>query len=60
MVLRGVGGHKQSAMDGSGGGSDELRNFFLVEDRWQAMGPFRIGSVGDAPSSLERLTGKEP
>jgi hypothetical protein len=24
------------------------------------MGPFRIGSVGDAPGSLERLTVKEP
>src|ERR1700730_5942887 len=56
----GVEGQQQSAMEGSGGCSDELSNFFLAEDRWQAMVLFRIGSVGDAPGSLERLTVKEP
>jgi hypothetical protein len=45
-------------MEGSAGRLNELRNFFLAEDRWQVMGPFRIGSVGDAPGSLERLTVK--
>src|SRR5580692_924925 len=56
----GVERHQQGAMEGSAGGLNELSNFFLAEDRWQAMGSFRIGSVGDAPSSLERLTVKEP
>src|SRR5947207_252357 len=56
----GVERHQQGAMEGSAGGLNELSNFFLAEDRWQAMGPFRIGSVGDAPGSLERLTVKEP
>src|SRR5260370_26475865 len=56
----GVERHQQSAMEGSVGGLNELGNFFLAEDRWQAMGSFRIGSVGDALGSLERLTVKEP
>ena len=56
----GVERHQQGAMEGSAGRLNELSNFFLAEDRWQAMGPFRIGSVGDAPGSLERLTVKEP
>ncbi len=42
-------------MEKSGGRIDELRNFFLAEDRWQAMILFRIGSLGDAPALLERL-----
>jgi hypothetical protein len=56
----GVEGHQQGALEGSAGRPNELSNFFLAEDRWQAMGRFRIGSVGDAPGSLERLTVKEP
>src|SRR5580658_8254599 len=56
----GVEGHQQGAMEGSAGRLNELSNFFLAEDRWQAMGPFRIGSVADAPGSLERLTVEEP
>jgi hypothetical protein len=47
-------------MEGSAGGLNESSNFFLAEDRWQVMGAFRVGSVGDAPGSLERLTVKEP
>jgi hypothetical protein len=56
----GVERHQQSAMEGSAGGLNELSNFFLAEDRWQAMRPFRVGSVSDVPGSLERLTVKEP
>src|SRR5216683_7392453 len=56
----GVERHQQGAMEGSAGRLNELSNFFLAEDRWQVMRPFRIGSVGDAPGSLERLTVKEP
>ena len=33
----GVERHQQSAMEGSAGGIDELRDFFLAEDRWQVM-----------------------
>ena len=47
-------------MEKSGGRIDELRNFFLAEDRWQAMILFRIGSLGDAPAPLERLGVEEP
>src|SRR5260370_10752862 len=56
----GVERHQQSAMEASVGGLNELSNFFLAEDRWQAMCPFRIGRVSDAPGSLEPLTVKEP
>ena len=45
----GVERHQQSAMEGSAGRLDESSDFFLAEDRWQAMAPFRIGSLGDAP-----------
>src|SRR5260370_37703826 len=51
----GVERHQQSAMEGSVGGLNELSNFVLAEDRWQAMGHFQIGRVGDATGSLERL-----
>jgi hypothetical protein len=43
-------------MEGSARGQDQSCDFLLAEDRWPVMGPFRIGSVGDAPGSLERLT----
>src|SRR3984893_1328824 len=56
----GVERHQQGAMEGSAGRLNELSNFFLAEDRWQVMHPFRIGSVADAPGSPERLTVKEP
>src|SRR4030088_463824 len=35
--------HEQSAMGGSASGIDEPCDFFLAEDRWKAMGLFRIG-----------------
>ena len=38
---------------------DELRDFFLAEDRRQAMILFRIGSLGDAPGFLESLDVEE-
>jgi hypothetical protein len=34
---------------------DELRDFFLAEYGWQSVGPFRIGSLSDAPGFLQRL-----
>jgi hypothetical protein len=40
--------------------ADELSNFFLAEDRWQAMGLFWIGSVCDAPIPSESLGVEEP
>jgi hypothetical protein len=40
-------------------GIDESCDFFLAENRWQAMTLFRIGSLGDAPSLLERLDVEE-
>jgi hypothetical protein len=57
---RGIERHEQSAMEGSAGSLDELSNFLRTEDRWQAMGSFRIGSFGDASALLERLAVKEP
>ena len=39
---------------------DELRDFFLAENRRQAMGPFRIGSFGNAPGFAESLDVEEP
>jgi hypothetical protein len=51
--------HQQSAMEGSGGRIDELSNFFLTEDRRQAMGPFWIRSVCDAPIPSESLAVEE-
>jgi transposase len=35
-------------------------DFFLAEDRWKAMAPFRIGALGNAPTFFERLAVKEP
>jgi hypothetical protein len=37
---------------------DELRDFFLAKNRRQAMGLFRIGSIGNAPGPAERLEEK--
>jgi len=61
----GVERHQQNVMEGSARSLDQSCDFFLAEDRWQAMGPFRIGSVGDAPGSRNefwrtgRVTGLE-
>jgi hypothetical protein len=41
----GIEGHEQSAMERSGGRINELSNFFLAEDRRQAMGLFWIRSA---------------
>ena len=63
LLVPGSGGierHQQSAMEGSGGRIDELRNFFLAEDRRQAVGPFWIRSVCDAPIPSESLGVEEP
>jgi hypothetical protein len=42
-------------MEGSARCIDELRHFFLAEDRGQAMSLFRIRRVGDAPRLFQRL-----
>src|SRR5437588_6758922 len=55
----GIERHQQSAMERSGGGIDELSNFFLTEDRRQAVGPFWIRSVCDAPIPSESLAVEE-
>jgi len=47
-------------MEGSAGRLNELRHFFLADDRRQPMVLFWIRSVGDAQSSPERLAVKEP
>ena len=63
LLVPGSGGierHQQSAMEGSGGRIDELSNFFLAEDRWQAMGLFWIRRVCDAPMPSESLGVEEP
>jgi len=51
----GVESHEHSAIKGSRSGVNELRYFFLAENRGQAVRLLRIGSVSDAPRSPERL-----
>src|SRR6266436_660543 len=48
----GIERHQQSPMVRSHRCVDELRNFFLAEDRWQVKYPFRIRSLGNAPRPL--------
>src|SRR5467141_2242458 len=47
-------------MHGRASGVDELSHFFLAQDGRQRESPFRIGSLGGAPGSLERLGIEEP
>src|SRR6266853_2196103 len=47
-------------MERSASSIDESRDFFLAEDRWEAVGLFRIGSLGDAPGLLESFDVEEP
>src|SRR2546421_6081776 len=42
-------------MQGRASGIDELRHFFLAQDRWQRKCLFRIGRLGGAPGLLECL-----
>src|SRR6266705_3968949 len=51
----GVESHEDGAIKGSRSGVDELRYFFLAENRGQAVRLLRVGSVSDAPRPLERL-----
>jgi len=48
----GVERQQQNAMVGSESSIDELRDFFLAQDRRKVKWSFRIGSLGDAPGSL--------
>src|ERR1700751_5140137 len=50
-----VEGHQNGAIEGSRRSIDELCYFFLAEDSGEAIALLRIGSVGNAPGSLERL-----
>ena len=62
LFVPGPGGierHQQSAMEGSRGRIDELSNFFLAEDRRQAMGSLWIRSVCEAPIPSESLAVEE-
>ena len=56
----GVEGHQQDAFTRSARCMDELRNFFAAKNRRQAMGLFRVGSIGNAPGPAERLDVKKP
>jgi hypothetical protein len=56
----GIEAHEQHALARSARRLEELRDFFLAKNRGQAMGLFRIGSVGDTPTFFERLKVKEP
>ena len=56
----GVERHQQNAMVGSERRIDELRDFFLAQDRRKVKCSFRIGSLGDAPGLLESLGVEEP
>src|SRR5712691_8071698 len=47
-------------MERSVSGIDESRDFFLAKDCWEAVGLFRIGSLGDAPGLLESFDVEEP
>ena len=51
--------HQQSAMERSESSIDELCDFFLTEDRRQAMALFRIGSFRNTPGLLECLDVEE-
>src|SRR6267378_1568161 len=56
----GVERHQQNAMVGSKSRIDELRDFFLAQDRRKVKWSFRIGSLGDAPALLESLDVEKP
>jgi len=47
-------------MERSASRVDELRHFFLAENRGQAMNFLRIGSVSNTPRSFERLNIEKP
>src|SRR5215831_9935806 len=51
--------HQQSAMERSESSINESCDFFLTEDRRQAMALFRIGSFRNAPGLLECLDVEE-
>ncbi len=55
----GVERHQQSALERSQSCVDELRDFFLAENRRQVKCSFRIGRLGDAPGFLECLDVEE-
>ena len=56
----GVESHQQSSMKRGARSIDELRDFFLAEYGWQSVGPFRIGSLRDAPGLFECLGVEKP
>src|SRR3984893_17896154 len=56
----GVERHQQNAMVGSERSIDELRDFFLAQDRRKVKWSFRIGSLGNAPVLFESLDVEKP
>src|SRR5258706_5694312 len=56
----GVERQQQNAMVGSERCIDELRDFFLAQDRRKIKWSFRIGSLGDAPVLFESLDVEKP
>src|SRR6266404_942193 len=56
----GVERQQQNAMVGSERSIDELRDFFLAQDRRKVKWSFRIGSLGDAPVLFESLDVEKP
>jgi hypothetical protein len=56
----GVERQQQNAVVGSSRSIDELRDFFLAQDRGKVQCSFRVGCLSDAPGPLECLSVKEP
>src|SRR5207253_157564 len=56
----GVERHEQDALARSARRMEELRDFFLAKNRRQVTCPFRIRSLGDAPTFFKRLNVKKP
>ena len=54
-----VQGHQNGAIEGSGGGIDELCDLLLTENDGKAIALLGIGSVGNAPRPLECLDVEE-
>src|SRR5437667_12723061 len=55
----GVERHEQDALARSARRMEELRDFFLAKNRRQVTCPFRIRSLGDAPTLFKRLNVKK-
>src|ERR1017187_4064093 len=54
-----IEGHQQNAVEGSGRGVDELRDFFLAQYRGQVLHFLGIGRLRYTPGSLQSLNEEE-